>query len=417
MNRGFHWRKAIGVLAGICLMLPGAQGVLQAAGPATPTHSVLCEYGTATWCGYCKYGHHALKQIWQDGAYDFYYVSLVDDKDTHASARVSEYNIYGFPTAYFDGGYITDVGAYTNYSQQQSWYETTITQCGNRAVPDIVTTVTAEWSGDATMLITASVQNNEATQYDGHIRVYVTENESSLGWNDTAGDPYTFPLLDYAFNQGISIAAGGTWNGSITWDGHGYDDGHGHDFGKITPNNIMVIAGVFNSQWHQGYSNPPNGYPFDAYYVDDATGVVPTISELIVDDSHDQFSVYAGGAWSSISYPDAENGSTHYIQAGTGSNIVAWQVDQIITPGTYDVYVWKFDHPWSSQMATNAPFIIKDKNGIAGIVQVDQSTVGDEWVYLGSYQFDNSSSQGLGVTDNADGIVAADAIKFVYTGP
>jgi hypothetical protein len=68
-------------------------------------------------------------------------------------------------------------------------------------------------------------------------------------------------------------------------------------------------------------------------------------------------------------------------------------------------------------MATNAPFIIKDKNGIAGIVQVDQSTAGDEWVYLGSYQFDNSSAQGVGLSDNADGIVAADAIKLVYTGP
>jgi hypothetical protein len=30
---------------------------------------------------------------------------------------------------------------------------------------------------------------------------------------------------------------------------------------------------VFNSEWHQGYSYPPNQNPFDAYWVDDAVGV------------------------------------------------------------------------------------------------------------------------------------------------
>jgi hypothetical protein len=265
MLRDAHLRRLVWAAAGILLFFYGTNIPLDAASPVTQTHTVLCEYGTATWCGYCKYGHHALRQIWQDGLYDFYYVSLVDDRDTHAAARVNEYNLYGFPTAYFDGGYRVDVGAYTNYSQQQSWYEATISQCGNRAVPNIDVTVTADWVGDATLAIDATVLNNEATQYDGHIRVYVTENESSMGWHDTAGDPYTFAFLDYAFNQDISIAPGGTWTGSVTWDGHNYNDGHGNDFGKITPNNITVIAGVFNSQWHQGYSNPPYGNPFDAY--------------------------------------------------------------------------------------------------------------------------------------------------------
>jgi hypothetical protein len=59
----------------------------------------------------------------------------------------------------------------------------------------------------------------------------------------------------------------------------------------------------------------------------------------------------------------------------------------MITPGTYDVYAWKFDHPWSGQMATDAQYIVKDKYGIAGLVTVDQSTAGDEWISLGSYEF------------------------------
>jgi hypothetical protein len=35
----------------------------------------------------------------------------------------------------------------------------------------------------------------------------------------------------------------------------------------------MVIGALFNPTVHQGYSYPPSGYPFNAYYVDDTTGV------------------------------------------------------------------------------------------------------------------------------------------------
>jgi hypothetical protein len=51
------------------------------------------------------------------------------------------------------------------------------------------------------------------------------------------------------------------------------------------------------------------------------------------------------------------------------------------------------------------------------ITLVDQSSAGDEWISLGSYEFDNTGIQGIGVTDNANGKVCADAVKLVYTGP
>jgi len=31
------------------------------------THTVLGEYGTATWCGYCRYAHGALKELYSEG--------------------------------------------------------------------------------------------------------------------------------------------------------------------------------------------------------------------------------------------------------------------------------------------------------------------------------------------------------------
>jgi hypothetical protein len=40
----------------------------------------------------------------------------------------------------------------------------------------------------------------------------------------------------------------------------------------------MVIAVLFNAEWHQGYGNPPNNNPFDAYYVDKVTATTPFIN-------------------------------------------------------------------------------------------------------------------------------------------
>ena len=215
------------------------------------THAVFAEFGTATWCGYCKYAHGALKNIFAEGNYDFYYVSLVDDKNSVAAARNDEYNLYGFPTVWFDGGYKVVVGA-GSIPGAQANYETAITQCGNRVVPDIDITLDVAWLGDAAMDIDVTVDNNEGSAYDGHIRVYVTEIESSMGWYDTAGHPYTFPFLNYAFNEDITIASGDAWSGSTTWDGDNYG------YGNIYYGNLMVIAVVFNSEWHQGYSYPPS---------------------------------------------------------------------------------------------------------------------------------------------------------------
>jgi hypothetical protein len=46
----------------------------------------------------------------------------------------------------------------------------------------------------------------------------------------------------------------------------------GQTFGTIQYGNIAVIAAVFNNTMHQGYSDPPSGGPFNAYWVDEAAG-------------------------------------------------------------------------------------------------------------------------------------------------
>lgn len=227
------------------------------------THTAFGEYATSTTCGYCKYAHGALKELYTEGEYDFNYITLVCNKNPKAASRASEYNLYGYPTVWWDGGYKVNVGA-GSLPSAKSAYKTSINSCLNRAVEDVDIDLTATWLGGTEIEVDVTVNNNEATSYGGHIRVYITEIESSMGWRDTGGQLYTFAFLDWAFNQAISISSGGSWSDSTTWDGTA------NGFSSVTENNLMIFAAVFNDEWNQGYSYPPNGNPFDAYYVDDS---------------------------------------------------------------------------------------------------------------------------------------------------
>ena len=227
----------------------------------------LVELGGATWDGYDKYAHSALKEMYAEG-YPFYYVSLVTDENTKAEQRcITDYNLYGYPTVWFDGGYEVVIGG---WSGAKAEYINRINLCANRTVKDVDIDLVATWLGGTNMKIDVTITNNEATTYGGHLRVYITEIVSSMGWHDTAGQLYTFPFLDYAFNTPISIDTGETYSNSTTWDGTS------NGFPSINNSNIMIIATVFNDEWHQGYSYPPSGYPFSAYYTDKTVATTPS---------------------------------------------------------------------------------------------------------------------------------------------
>ncbi len=204
------------------------------------THSVLGEYGTATWCGYCRYAHGALKELWAEGELDFYYVSLVCDKNGKASARASQLGLTGYPTLFWDGGVRKDVGA-GSIPGAKAAYTSSINYCGSRSVKDIDTSLSVTWLGGTEMSVGVSVENNEGSSYNGYIRAYIVELESSEGWRDTGGVLYTMAFLDYAFDESISISGGGTWSDSTTWDGSS------HGYNSVSEDNIMVIAAIFSS--------------------------------------------------------------------------------------------------------------------------------------------------------------------------
>lgn len=192
------------------------------------------------------------------------------DKELNSSDRLSGFNLYGYPTVWFDGGYRVAVGG---GSSNQTDYTNKINQCGARVVPNVDLNLSLNWIGTATMQIGVSIQNNDTSEYRGFLEVYVTEAASTLGWKDQWNKPMTHAFLDYAFRESVYVAAGGTWNDSTTWIGSEHNSGIGQTFGSIKPYNTTIIAALFNPQWHQGYSYPPTGYPFDAYYIDDAAGI------------------------------------------------------------------------------------------------------------------------------------------------
>ena len=108
-------------------------------------------------------------------------------------------------------------------------------------------------------------------EYDGHIRVYVVEIESR--WNNNDDEPYHYGYLDFALNEDFSLHnQEDIYNNSIIWESKwaGYP--------SIELENILVIAAIFNSVENPGYSDPPNGNPFDAYYVDETTATIPKLS-------------------------------------------------------------------------------------------------------------------------------------------
>jgi hypothetical protein len=121
------------------------------------------------------------------------------------------------------------------------------------------------WLGDATIQVDITIENNENTQYNGHIRACITEIISR--YDTYYGNPYHFGFLDYAFNKDISISPGGIYTDSRIWNGNNHQDNNGDDFGDIESDNIQVTMGILNNDdgycdesvmGRIGENNPPN---------------------------------------------------------------------------------------------------------------------------------------------------------------
>jgi hypothetical protein len=122
------------------------------------THSVFIEEGTSTLSSFCPPMTEALYNIYGSGDYPFYFVNLIADKNQVAEDRlINDYNIYGYPTAYFDGGAKLIVGGFDD----ETYYRKRITQCGERDVHELNLSLNVEWIKDGEIEININIINNE----------------------------------------------------------------------------------------------------------------------------------------------------------------------------------------------------------------------------------------------------------------
>jgi hypothetical protein len=122
------------------------------------THTVFLIEATATYCPYCPATRDALDAIYNSNDYPFYYTALVGDKNAVAyNTLVNSFNLYGYPTCYFDDGYRTVVGGY----DYESPYRNAIKAAGKQDVHDLNLSISLTWLGDTNLEVTVTIVNNE----------------------------------------------------------------------------------------------------------------------------------------------------------------------------------------------------------------------------------------------------------------
>jgi hypothetical protein len=144
-------------------------------------------------------------------------------------------------------------------------------------------------------------------------------------------------------------------------------------------------------------------------------------SAIVIDDGDPAFRLvsYGGGVVRRIPHPGAYEGKLKFAPAGTGQTVGMWVIDDLLAvPGRYEVFIYKFQHAYLGLMATGARFTVCHSLGDT-LCLVDLSACPEtcQWESLGLYDFDGTGTQGVQISDEADGFVMADAVKFVYAGP
>jgi hypothetical protein len=154
------------------------------------THTVFIEEGTATWCIYCPETGETLYDIYESGDYPCYYVAMVEDKNSQAANRLNnDYNIYGYPSAFFDGGYQVHVGGSTS----EDIYRPLIQTCGTRDVSNLNLSISVRYIGNGNLQIGVNITNENlppatpqtpSGEIDGKVRIKYNYTTTTTDPND-----------------------------------------------------------------------------------------------------------------------------------------------------------------------------------------------------------------------------------------
>lgn len=138
----------------------------------------------------------------------------------------------------------------------------------------------------------------------------------------------------------------------------------------------------------------------------------PITSVIIDDQTIEARFMIKGSGWHSDTEPRSGNYNVgcFWIEPGDGSKAAIWRA---VNPmlGTWKISVYS-GKPSVGRLATNAPFTVVMDEG-SKTVQVDLSNTKGEWRTLGNFH----NPRYVTLTNAADGVIVADAIKFELVSP
>lgn len=167
------------------------------------------------------------------------------------------------------------------------------------------------------------------------------------------------------------------------------------------------------------YTLKVQGYTADGKYDYDLIEAIidkdGDYKDIIIDNDYSGFST-AGSAWIlSTSQPERYGDNYRYQFAGTGSSKAFW-CPNFTEAGIYEVQAWWSSYP---NRASNSPYTIYYSGG-STTIRVNQEKDSGQWMSLGKYYFDKGTAGYVSLSNDADEIVIADAVRFTrnmeYTG-
>jgi len=199
--------------------------------------------------------------------------------------------------------------------------------------------------------------------------------------------------------------------GGVTFNACDFmDAGKEHIYLGPDVQTAIVTANRFRGKMH--VTNESKGNVQIGLNADDAR--IEEEGAIVVDDTDRTGAVSIDAGWNRGFTGRDYLGAMHWTAPGTGDQKVAWTPDLPLT-GEYDVYVW-YGPDNNNDRATNAPFTVNFKEG-SKTVRKDMKQGKGRWVLLGTFPFDAGTSGSVVLKNEADGFLAADAVKFVRKEP
>ncbi len=141
------------------------------------------------------------------------------------------------------------------------------------------------------------------------------------------------------------------------------------------------------------------------------TTTAGVVADIVVDDGDPEF-VEVGG-WNSGGSAGGHGSDYRYVGSSSQGGSLAKFQPFVGDAGSYDVFVW---YVAGSNRSNATQLTVEHATGTA-VVNVDQTTDGKMWRYLGTYSFARGNVEVRISNEGSGGVVIADAVKLVYVGP